>query len=75
MPPVILLWVPHRKVDPVFLEGTEGGSGPRMHTEARCPDKVAGLSKGGRQISRIWPRGPNPGTKAAWDGSLLAGFL
>lgn len=39
---------------------------PRMYTEARCSDEAAGQSQGGRQIVRIWPRGPQ-----TWDkGSL-----
>lgn len=29
---------------------SEGGSGPRLHTQASCPDEVAGLSQGGRRI-------------------------
>ena len=45
---------------------SEERSAPRRYTEARFSDEAAGQSQGGRQIVRIWPRGPQ-----TWDkGSL-----
>lgn len=53
----------------------EGGSGSRLHRQARDPEKAVGPSQGGRELGRVWPKDPESGTKPAWDRSFLHCFL
>lgn len=67
--------MPHKKLEPVCpreTKGTaesEGGSGPRLHTEARRPDEASRSAKFGQESLILRQR--QPGTY----GSFLDCFL